>query len=119
MIARSMPMPCAPSATRCSEQVRPPTVRNTPSRDTSIFTGRFASLAAAAARIVGLHTMPLPPKPPPTNAARTRTPAGSMPNTLASVVRVNDRLCVVSCRSSWSSPVQAAIVVCGSIAFWL
>ena len=38
--AASVPSGLAPSATRCSVVVRPPTIRNTPSRDSMMRTGR-------------------------------------------------------------------------------
>ena len=53
--ASSLPSLSAPSATRCSVGVRPPTRRKTPSRDSASRTGRPASFAAAAARIWWFH----------------------------------------------------------------
>ena len=47
MSASKRPSGCAPMATRCSVSVRPPTTRYTPSRDSTIRTGRPASRAAA------------------------------------------------------------------------
>jgi hypothetical protein len=45
-----------------------------------IRTGRPVTLAASAVRIVPGQTMLLPPKPPPTCSASTRTPSLGTPN---------------------------------------
>ena len=64
--AVSRPSCPAPSATRCTVGVRPPTVRNTASRVSASRTGRFVARAASTASRVPAQTEPFPPKPPPT-----------------------------------------------------
>ena len=65
-IAVSRPSVSAPSAMRFVEAVRPPTVRLTPLRVSTIRTGLPTARAASAVMIVPGQTANLPPKPPPT-----------------------------------------------------
>jgi hypothetical protein len=85
MRATILPSLFAPSATRCSVRLRPPTTWKTPLRERASWTGRPATLAAAAQSIVLFHTLPLDPKLPPTYLATTRTLSGSSENISESV----------------------------------
>src|SRR5438045_6679367 len=73
MKAVNFPCEFAPMATRCCEGVRPPTIRNTPSRDKARRTGRPVIRAARTQSWLCAHVPPLPPNPPPTNGEMTRT----------------------------------------------
>ncbi len=67
--------------------------------------------------MVPAQTEPLPPKPPPTYGAITRTPATGTSNLRARCLRTQSMLCVASWTVS-RSPSHAAVVACGSIALW-
>ncbi len=108
----------APSATRCVDGVRPPTVRYTASRVSISRTGRPVARAASAARIVPGQTLALPPNAPPTNGAITRTFVSGTSNRCARWRRVQSMFCVPSWTVS-ASPCHDAVVACGSSALWL
>jgi hypothetical protein len=95
-IAVSRPSVSAPSAMRCAEAVRPPTLRLTPFRVSTIRTGLPTARAASAVRTVTGHTPIFPPNPPPTYGEITRTFAGGTANRHAICVRMAWMLCVVS-----------------------
>ncbi len=110
------PSPSAPSATRCSVGLRPPTMRYTPSRLSIKRSGRPASFAAATATTWWSHK-PLPPKPPPTNGDKTRTCPFFRPKSLASAPALGATICVASWTSS-SPSVQATVRAWSSMALW-
>ena len=113
----SRPSRVAPSATRCVDGVRPPTVRYTASRVSISRTGRPVTRAASVARTVPGHTFVLPPNAPPTYGEITRTSPAGTPNRCARWRRVQSMFC----DPSWTvsvSPCQTAVVACGSSALW-
>ena len=73
---------------RFVEAVRPPAVRLTPLRVSTIRTGLPTARAASTVRTVPGQTANLPPKPPPTNGEITRTLAGGTANRQAMCVRI-------------------------------
>ena len=118
VIASRLPLASAPRRTRWIVGVRWLPSVNTWRRVSASFTGRPGTARAAmAASTVFACTVPLEPKPPPTNGALTSTCSGRRPNSSLIVLRTPCTLCVESYRRSVPS-LHSATVVCGSIAPW-
>jgi len=83
-------------------------------RVTASFTGAPTTRAARTASTTFGRALPLEPKPPPTCSARTRTSAGSTPN---SVARSPATALVpwVESQTVRASPSQTAVLACGSM----